>query len=229
MAVLQSMEMIDWFELLLLFVFLVMIITKSISLRIREGINPVTLRLAKGRLLGLAEIGSFLGTNLFALLCVLHSLKVGEAEMTWLFAAPMSPTTIMQAIGVMLSLAAFTLFFLALRDLGLSWRLGVDDRSPGELVTTGVYAYTRNPVYIFFNLWFFGTFLIKGSLVFLILTILMVAILHYQIRHEESFLLGAYGSSYAAYCSKTPRYFSLARLFQGLRQRSLLIVKSPGD
>jgi len=101
---------------------------------------------------------------------------------------------------------AFVIFVLALRALGNSWRLGIDENHPGRLVTTGIYAHSRNPIYLFFDLYFLGTFLINGSLFFLIMTVLAALNLHYQIRQEERFLARAHGAAYEAYCARTPRY-----------------------
>ena len=99
------------------------------------------------------------------------------------------------------------IFGLAYVSFGDSWRVGFDVKTPGALVTTGAFALSRNPIYVFLDLWFIGVFLINGTLIFLIFALLAVAILHWQILQEEEFLLKLYGQPYQSYCAKTGRYF----------------------
>ncbi|MFH1084692.1 MAG: methyltransferase, partial [Chloroflexota bacterium] len=115
-------------------------------------------------------------------------------------------------VGALLVALAFALFIAAMRDLGASWRLGIDAEHPGRLVTTGAHRLSRNPIYLFFDLYFLGTLLINGNPVFLLILALMVAGLHAQIRLEERFLARAYGARYAAYCRRTPRYLTVMPL-----------------
>ena len=115
-------------------------------------------------------------------------------------------------LGAALACGGFVLFVAAMRDLGGSWRLGIDTDHPGSLVTTGAYGVTRNPIYLFFDLYFLGTALMNGNLVFLVLLACMAAGLHTQIRIEERFLARVHGPRYAHYCRQTPRYVSLAPL-----------------
>jgi protein-S-isoprenylcysteine O-methyltransferase Ste14 len=109
---------------------------------------------------------------------------------------------------VVLGLAVYALALVTLRD---SWRVGTDKEKPGELVTQGIYAVTRNPIYISFALNFVGTFLINGALVFLILAILILFNSHYLILREEKFLSKTYGPVFRKYCSRTNRYLSWRR------------------
>ena len=87
--------------------------------------------------------------------------------------------------------------------------MGFDLKTPGKLVTTGIFAFTRNPIYVFVILWFIGIFLINGTLIFLIFAVLAIAHLHYQIRQEEKFCADLYGKAYEDYCARTGRYFTL--------------------
>jgi len=76
-----------------------------------------------------------------------------------------------EALGALIVTGAVILFAIALRDLGDSWRLGLDRSAPGPLVTGGVYRWTRHPIYVAFDLWFMGTFLLIGRLSFLVLAL----------------------------------------------------------
>jgi protein-S-isoprenylcysteine O-methyltransferase Ste14 len=67
------------------------------------------------------------------------------------------------------------------------------------------------------DLYLVGTFLINGTVIFLLLAILVVAGLHYQILQEEKFLAQPYGKAYRNYCAQTRRYFGRRRASQGIR------------
>jgi protein-S-isoprenylcysteine O-methyltransferase Ste14 len=114
-------------------------------------------------------------------------------------------------IGVSIVAFGFVIFVLALVSFGKSWRVGIDEKTPGELVTTGIFAVSRNPIFIFLDLYFIGTFLINGTLIFLIFAVLVVMGLHYQILQEEKALARIYGQACQDYCTRTGRYFSLRR------------------
>jgi len=101
------------------------------------------------------------------------------------------------------------IFLVAQATLGDSWRLGIDERHPGALVTHGIYRLSRNPLYLFFNLYFWGTFLLNGTGMFAIFAVLVTANLHYQILQEERFLAQVHGEPYRAYRARVGRYLTL--------------------
>jgi protein-S-isoprenylcysteine O-methyltransferase Ste14 len=84
--------------------------------------------------------------------------------------------------------------------------VGIDNQAPGELVTTGVFAFSRNPIFVFVDLYFIGIFLLNGTVIFLA-AVLVVVGLHYQILQEEQFLRAQYGQAYRYYRAGAPRYF----------------------
>ncbi|HOB99872.1 MAG TPA: isoprenylcysteine carboxylmethyltransferase family protein [Verrucomicrobiota bacterium] len=112
-----------------------------------------------------------------------------------------------QALGALIVAGAVILYVVALRDLGASWRLGLDRNAPGPLVTAGVYGWTRHPIYVAFDLWFMGTFLLIGRLSFLVLALVCVSLLHAIMDREERFLVGLYGGAYRDYSRRVGRYF----------------------
>ena len=57
----------------------------------------------------------------------------------------------------------------------------------------------------FVDLYFIGTFLVNGTVTFLLFAVVVVG-MHYQILQEEAFLRGVHGDAYEAYCRETRRY-----------------------
>ena len=102
--------------------------------------------------------------------------------------------------------AGLLVFAFALWTFADSWRIGIDRNTPGALVTSGIFAWTRNPIYVALDLMFFGTFLVQGRAIFLALALALAGLLHYQIRREEKYLAGSYGDAYRAYCGRVGRY-----------------------
>jgi protein-S-isoprenylcysteine O-methyltransferase Ste14 len=116
-----------------------------------------------------------------------------------------------KTLGAAFVSAAILLYAVALRHLGASWRFGIDRTAPGPLVTDGIYKSTRHPIYVAFDLLFFGAFLVHGRLIFLVLALVWLPLLHTFMQREERFLAQVYGDAYRDYCSRVGRYFSWHR------------------
>jgi len=113
---------------------------------------------------------------------------------------------VVKALGGIMVLAGLSIYALALSALADSWRLGIDRQSTGDLVTRGIFAWTRNPIYLGLDLIAIGSFLVLGRLVFLVLGFTLVGLLHEQIRREEIFLSQVHGRAYQQYCTRVGRY-----------------------
>ncbi len=125
------------------------------------------------------------------------------------------PAVAIKVVGVVLVVAGLLIYEMALWAMGESWRIGIDRNAPGALVTLGVFAWTRNPIYIALDLFAVGTFLVQGRLFFLLLAILMVVMFRYQIRQEERFLTLTYEDAYRDYCKRVGRYVTFPKFSQG--------------
>jgi protein-S-isoprenylcysteine O-methyltransferase Ste14 len=204
----------DFFELVQIggiVLFLSVVVVQTMRLVIRKRFNPITLSVGRKGLLGVMEVALFAGVNLWIVLILFQVLPLKVRPLAWLFGSQMVGTMLSKVVGVLLIGGGFVLFILSLRALGDSWRLGVDAQNPGPLVTRGIYAFTRNPIYAFFDLYFVGTFLVNGHLVFLVFALLVVANLHYQILQEERFLATVHGPSYENYRAQVGRYATWRR------------------
>jgi len=109
-------------------------------------------------------------------------------------------------VGCVLIASSLALFAMALFSFGDSWRVGIDRETPGGLVTGGVFALTRNPIFLFMDAFALGNFLVSGRALFAVYTVLAVVLIHLQIRREEAFLENRYGDEYRTYRDCTPRY-----------------------
>ncbi len=194
------------FQIAALALFLLGFVARTIQLRVREHINPITLSWGKRGMLGLVELALFTEVNLWALIVIDHALPRLNLPLPAWLRVRLIHWAGSELAGVCLTVFAFVICLLALRSLGSSWRLGIDEKRPGELVTGGIYRFSRNPIFVFFDLYFIGAFLVNGTLVFLLLALFTIANLHYQILQEEQFLAQAHGNAYELYRRRTCRY-----------------------
>ncbi len=96
--------------------------------------------------------------------------------------------------------------FVSYKSLGESWRYNYENDN-FKLVTSGVYSYTRNPVFIFYNFSALIWFLLTGNLWALMCLIFMIIFLHRKVLIEEKYLFKKFGKEYQLYAKKVPRYF----------------------
>ena len=205
------MAYFDVFLISSLALFLLVFAGRTAYLLISKHINPITLRIGKNRVLGIIEISLFVAVNLWAVEVIFYSLNLDLRLFPWPLSLQLIHLVPLQVLGAILIVLGFVVCILALASIGDSWRLGIDDRRPGKLVTTGIYALCRNPIYVFFDLYFIGTFLVNGALIFLLFALFVTANLHYQILEEERFLTRVHGPTYLAYRTRTGRYMTWRR------------------
>lgn len=109
----------------------------------------------------------------------------------------------------MLGDAVFLLSVLCMKD---SWRAGIPDKDKTELVTTGIYRYSRNPAFLGFDFMYIGVLLMYGNLLVLCFSLFAVVMLHLQILQEEHYLVNTFGAPYQEYCRRTFRYLGRRKL-----------------
>lgn len=110
--------------------------------------------------------------------------------------------------GLMLALAGMGITVLAQWQMGRAWRVGVDESEHTELVSTGLYARIRNPIYTGIFLFGAGLMLIFPNLSLLLSVLLLSVSIDLQVRYaEEPYLIKEHGQAFLDYRQRTGRYF----------------------
>lgn len=97
----------------------------------------------------------------------------------------------------------FLLSVLCMKD---SWRAGIPDKDHTELVTSGIYRFSRNPAFLGFDFMYVGVMLMYCNLLTVPLTVFAIVMLHLQILQEERYLDETFGEAYREYKRHTFRY-----------------------
>ena len=111
-------------------------------------------------------------------------------------------------IGWGLSLAGLVGTILAQQQMGKSWRIGIDDEKT-ELVTHGLFAIVRNPIFSCMFLWVAGMVLVAPSGWSVMGWLGMTSLVSMQVRLEEEHLRSIHGKTYEAYASRVGRFAPL--------------------
>jgi protein-S-isoprenylcysteine O-methyltransferase Ste14 len=141
-----------------------------------------------------------------ALLVVAVMLGLASPLDALLRGAP--PVTLLQAaLGVALYAAGLALTLAAQFHMGASWRIGVDPNERTRLVTTGPFAFARNPIFTGMLAVALGLALLVPNLWALLAALALFAGLELQVRLvEEPYLLRTHGEPYRVWASRTGRF-----------------------
>ncbi len=111
-----------------------------------------------------------------------------------------------QYTGVLLMLLALGWVLIAQYQMRDSWRIGIDTETKTKLVTTGLFRFSRNPVFAGMLLSLAGLFLSRPDAVTLFFLLIGYLLIQVQVRLEEAFLLKEHGAVYRQYQLKTRRF-----------------------
>jgi len=75
-----------------------------------------------------------------------------------------------------------------------------------SLLDSGIYRYSRNPMYVGYFLYFVGLGLVTASWLYLLLAVTYQVALYWLIRGEERWCLAEYGEPYRRYMQQVRRY-----------------------
>jgi protein-S-isoprenylcysteine O-methyltransferase Ste14 len=200
------MNFFDYFQIATVAIVALTLLGRAFFLRLSKNINPIVIGGGKQGLSLAIEWTAVVGSVVWLITVLLNAFHSRLRIFPALFDLRFVSSVTARNVGVALVMLGLVLFGLAFVSFGDSWRVGLDQRTPGALVTRGVFTVSRNPIYVFLDAWFVGIFLINGTLIFLIFAVPAVVFLHWQILQEEKFLLRLYGRPYQVYRAKTGRY-----------------------
>lgn len=112
------------------------------------------------------------------------------------------------ACGLVTAVGGIVGAILSQVDMGASWRIGVDPVERTDLVTTGAFAWARNPFFGATLLVAAGVALLVPNVVAAVGLVVLVVAVELQVRVvEEPYLREVHGAEYAAFAARTGRFF----------------------
>lgn len=104
-----------------------------------------------------------------------------------------------QYLGVFLLIIALIWTVIAQNHLKDSWRIGIDTVTKTNLITSGLFSFSRNPIFLGMIISLFGLFLTQPNALTALFLIIGYILIQIQIRLEEEFLLKQHGQLYQQY------------------------------
>ena len=111
-----------------------------------------------------------------------------------------------QGVGAALLAASLVWTAVAQAQMGASWRIGIDRAAATELVARGLFARSRNPIFLGMRVSLLGFFLLLPNAVTLLTLVLGEVLVQLQVRLEEAFLTKTQGDAYRAYRRRVRRW-----------------------
>ena len=91
-------------------------------------------------------------------------------------------------VGFLIMIIAFIILLVAIKDLGRNLSPFPRPINNSNLVTKGIYRFTRHPMYYSLIFISFGVFITKLSIYYLFLSIILGLIIRFKISLEEQYL-----------------------------------------
>ncbi len=115
-------------------------------------------------------------------------------------------STAVRYVGLTLMAIGYVMSTIGVRQMGMSWRVGIDNEAPGPMVSRGLFSRMRHPIYS-------GMLLATTGMVAVTADIFSVAVgaaawvaIPMQARAEEEFLMSRYPTVYPEYLKRTGRF-----------------------
>ena len=97
-------------------------------------------------------------------------------------------STLSYLVGFLIIIIALIILLVAIKDLGRNLSPFPRPLNNSNLVTKGIYRFTRHPMYYSLIFISFGVFIIKLSIYYLVLSISLGLIIKFKIALEEQYL-----------------------------------------
>ncbi|MCC3215931.1 isoprenylcysteine carboxylmethyltransferase family protein [Chryseobacterium sp. X308] len=112
---------------------------------------------------------------------------------------------LIQYTGLGLMMMALIWVVIAQLQMKNSWRIGIDSTTKTELVTDGLFRFSRNPVFLGMTISLVGFFLVFPTVITFSFLLTGNILMQIQIRLEEEFLLKEHGEVYLTYKKRVKR------------------------
>ena len=183
--------------------FLIVFVLRSWLLWKSTGLSPLTFENSD-------DAHGYNG-KLFKFIIVLEILVIGiyafaKAWHVYLLPFWYLESELLRIIGWLLLIVSLVWTFVAQLQMADAWRIGIDTKHDTELISTGLFSLSRNPIFLGIILADIGLFLAVPNAFTLLIAVLSIVVIQTQVRLEEAFLTTAHGEAYIHYQKQVRRW-----------------------
>ncbi|WP_216328947.1 methyltransferase family protein [Deinococcus aestuarii] len=182
---------------------LIAFVWRSLLVWRRTGVNPYVLRADDS---AHGYVGRAMRVLLLTVLALVLGLNLVPGLETWLGPVPALLDPRLAFLGWVLLLASLGWIAAAQAGMGVSWRIGVDEGARTALVQQGLFAYSRNPIFLGMRVNLLGLFLVVPNAVTLAVLVAGEVVMGVQVRLEEAYLSRVHGNAYEGYRRRVRRW-----------------------
>ena len=168
----------------------------------QTGINPITF----GKTGNAHDYIGFVMKVLIALLFIAVFIY-SFSDKAYQYLVPISylMKEVFMIVGLILIHLSLLWISVAQYQMSNSWRIGIDENNKTELITKGLFSYSRNPIFLGMIISVAGIFFILPNAITFFLILSTYIVIQIQIRLEEEFLKKQHGQEYLSYKQTTKR------------------------
>jgi protein-S-isoprenylcysteine O-methyltransferase Ste14 len=113
--------------------------------------------------------------------------------------------------GAALFLLALVWVLVAQLQMGAAWRVGIDHAQATDLVESGLFAWSRNPIFFGMRVALAAALLMVPNALVALAALAIELLMQVQARLEEAHLLQLHGDAYRRYCARVRRWIGRRR------------------
>lgn len=111
-------------------------------------------------------------------------------------------------LGATFALCGIVIIAISQQQMGISWRVGVDNDEKTSLITQGIYTYIRNPIYTGLLVFCTGLLILIPDIFMLVSVVMIYISIELHVRYvEEPYLYKMHKEVFEEYMERTGRYF----------------------
>lgn len=183
--------------------FLLAFVIRSVLVYRSTGINPLVLPSTDD---AYGYVGIAFKVLMIACAVVVTGMAFVPNAQSWLGSIEPLKLIALQWTGWACLLVSLLWILLAQAQMGTSWRIGIDNENKTALVTRGLFAISRNPIFLSVRMALLGYFLVVPNAATLAILVAGEIVIQVQVRLEEKHLSSSHGAEYEEYCKRVSRW-----------------------
>lgn len=184
------------------FIILVFVLP-SVRVYRQTGVNPFRFKTRHDSVHD--YIGGSMKVFIILLLMVVMVFALSPAGYRYLAPFSYMENKGLQAAGLIAGHLALIGIMIAQFQMKQSWRIGIDYEHKTQLVVSGLFSVSRNPIFLFLLIALAGLFFVIPNAVTFAVLFAAYIVLQATMRMEETFLESQHGETYMTYKQKVAR------------------------